>query len=63
VRAIVAGRALPGLAATLLNDSEWWVRLAAVDNAPADFLPPLLEDPEPEVRDAVRDRLAEEDTH
>jgi hypothetical protein len=56
---VVAERALPGLAAALLQDPEWWVRLAAVGNAPTDLLPPLADDPEPEVRDAVRARLAD----
>jgi hypothetical protein len=42
----VAERALPGLAAALLQDPEWWVRLAAVSNAPLEFLEPLLSDPE-----------------
>ena len=60
VRAIVAERALPGLAATLLKDEEWWVRLAAVGNAPLEFLPPLTADPEVEVREAAQARLAEE---
>jgi hypothetical protein len=60
VRAIVAERALPGLAATLLTDEEWWVRLAAVGNAPLEFLPPLADDPETEVREAAQARLAEE---
>ena len=59
VRAIVAERALPGLAASLLQDQEWWVRLAAVANAPVDYLPMLADDPEPEVRDAVKQRLAD----
>ena len=59
VRAIVAERALPGLAAKLLQDSEWWVRLAAVGNAPCEFLPALSDDPEAEVREAALARLAE----
>ena len=60
VRAIVAERALPGLAAALLKDEEWWVRLAAVGNAPLEFLPPMTSDPEIEVREAAQARLAEE---
>ena len=40
--------------------TEWWVRLAAIPNAPLDFLPSLLQDPEIEVREAAQDRLAEE---
>ena len=59
VRALVAERALPGLATTFLQDPEWWVRLAAVGNAPLDFLPALANDPEPEVREAVQARLNE----
>jgi hypothetical protein len=59
VRAVVAERALPGLAATLLQDPEWWVRLAAVANAPIEFLPPLAADPEIEVREAAQARLAD----
>ncbi|HNM23762.1 MAG TPA: hypothetical protein PKJ66_14790, partial [Rhodocyclaceae bacterium] len=58
VRAVVAERALPEVAASLLCDPEWWVRLSAVANAPIEFLPPLLGDPEPEIRDAVANRLA-----
>ena len=50
---------LPGLAAALLQDPEWWVRLAAVSNAPLEFLEPLLSDPEAEIRDAAKARLAE----
>ena len=60
VRAIVAERALPGLAAALLKDKEWWVRLAAVGNAPLEFLQPMTSDPEIEVREAAQARLAEE---
>jgi hypothetical protein len=60
VRAIVAERALPGLAAALLQDEEWWVRLAAVGNAPIEFLAPLATDPEIEVRDAAQARLSED---
>ena len=59
VRAIVAERALPGLAATLLQDEEWWVRLAAVSNAPLEFLAALAADPEIEVREAALARLSE----
>ena len=62
VRAIVAERALPGLAVALLQDDEWWVRLAAVGNAPLESLPPLTDDPEMEVREAALARLAEENT-
>jgi hypothetical protein len=63
VRAIVAERALPGLAADLLGDSEWWVRLAAVGSAPIELLLPLTNDPEIEVREAALARLAEENAH
>jgi hypothetical protein len=45
-----------------LQDEEWWVRLAAVSNAPLEFLPPLTNDPEVEVRDAALARLAEKNT-
>jgi hypothetical protein len=38
------------------------VRLAAVANAPLEFLPPLTEDPEIEVREAAQARLAESET-
>jgi hypothetical protein len=62
IRAIVAERALPGLAAALLQDEEWWVRLAAIANAPLEFLPPLTDDPEQEVREAALLRLAESKT-
>jgi len=62
VRAIVAERALPGLAAAMLQDSEWWVRLAAISNAPLEFLKPLTDDPELEVREAAQARLDESKT-
>jgi hypothetical protein len=42
-----------------LADPEWWVRLAAVGQAPLEALPALLDDPECEVREAARARLAE----
>ncbi len=48
------------LAAALLQDAEWWVRLAAVGNAPSEFLAALADDPEVEIREAVAARLAEE---
>ena len=62
VRALVAERALPGLAAALLQDEEWWVRLAAVGNAPIEFLQALTADPEADVREAALARLSQSST-
>ncbi|MPN40691.1 hypothetical protein SDC9_188229 [bioreactor metagenome] len=58
MRALVAERALPGLAIALLGDPEWWVRLAAIDNVPPEQLAALADDPEPEVRAAALARLS-----
>ena len=58
VRAIVAERALPELAALMIRDEEWWVRLAAVATVPPECLPAIAaDDPEAEVRNAARERM------
>ena len=47
----------PEDAVTLLNDSDWVVRYTAVQRVPPEALDCLLDDPEPDVRAAVRERL------
>ena len=42
---------------TLLNDQDWVVRYIAAQRAPLETLPCLLEDPEPDVRAVVMERL------
>ncbi len=58
VRRVVAERADRALAATLLRDSDWLVRYAAVGHAPVKLLVELAAyDPEPDVRNAALARL------
>ena len=46
----------------LLDDEDWTVRLAAVLNAPLSCLEAMAEDADPEVREAVQERLLEQST-
>jgi Mg/Co/Ni transporter MgtE len=59
VRRIVVSRMLPDDAAKMLNDDDWVVRLEAVQLAPLEFITELVDDIEPDVRAAVRQRLDE----
>jgi hypothetical protein len=59
VRRIVAARALPEDAATLLADPDWLVRLEAARHAPPEAIAALVDDPEPDVQALVRSRLEE----
>lgn len=58
VRRIVAGRALPALAARLLVDEDWLVRRQAVLQAATQDLVAVIDDPEADVRELARGRLA-----
>ena len=57
VRRIVASRMTGDSVKPLLEDSDWTVRLAAVMNAPIGLLEELADDADPEVREAVQERL------
>ena len=46
----------------LLDDEDWTVRLAAVLNAPLSCLEAMTEDADPEVREAIQERLLAEST-
>ena len=59
VRRIVVTRMLPDDAAKMLTDSDWVVRLEAVQLAPVECITELVDDVEPDVRAAVRQRLNE----
>jgi hypothetical protein len=59
VRRIVAARALPDDAATLLADPDWLVRLEAARRAPEEAIAERVDDPEPDVQALVRARLEE----
>ena len=47
----------PEDAVILLNDRDWVVRYTAVQRVAPEALACLLDDPEPDVRAAVRERL------
>ena len=47
----------PADAVTLLNDRDWVVRYTAVQRVAPEALVCLFNDPEPDVRTAVRERL------
>lgn len=57
VRRIVAARVLPADATKMLADSDWVVRLEAAQIAPLEDIAGLVDDVEPDVRAAVRQRL------
>jgi len=57
VRRIVAARVLPADATKMLTDSDWVVRLEAAQLAPLEDIAELVDDVEPDVRAAVRQRL------
>ncbi|MCE1184821.1 MAG: (Fe-S) protein [Rhodocyclales bacterium] len=58
VRRIAASRMLPADAARLLDDDDWSVRLAAVNNAPLDTLAQrLAREEDEEIRGAMAGRL------
>jgi hypothetical protein len=59
VRRVVAARLLPDDAAQMLSDADWVVRLEAAQRAPLDAIAGLVDDVEPDVRAAVRQRLDE----
>jgi Mg/Co/Ni transporter MgtE len=59
VRRIVASRMLPDDAATMLPDGDWLVRLEAAQRAPLESIAELVDDVEPDVREAVRQRLSD----
>jgi HEAT repeat protein len=48
----------PEDAVTLLTDPDWVVRYTAVQRVAPDALVCLLDDPEPDVRAAVQERLS-----
>ena len=59
MRRLVVSRMLPDDAAKMLADADWVVRLEAVQRAPVEFITELVDDDEPDVRAAVRQRLDE----
>jgi hypothetical protein len=59
VRRIVAMRALSDDAEQMLKDEDWVVRLEASRHAPLEAITELVDDVEPDVRDAVQHRLNE----
>lgn len=59
VRRIVATRVLSDDAELMLRDEDWVVRLEASKHAPLEAITELVDDVEPDVRDAVQHRLNE----
>jgi hypothetical protein len=59
VRRIVASRVLSDAAEQMLKDEDWLVRLEAAKHAPLEAITELVDDVEPDVRAAVRQRLNE----
>ena len=59
VRRIIVARMLPDDAVKMLADDDWVVRLEAVQLAPVECITELVDDVEPDVRAAVRQRLNE----
>ncbi len=57
VRRIAAAHMLPDDAALMQADADWLVRLEAVMHAPLDAIAELVDDAEPDVREAVDHRL------
>jgi hypothetical protein len=50
---------LPDAAARLLGDPEWRVRLEAAGRAPMEAVAALVDDPDRDVRERVRNRLTD----
>jgi hypothetical protein len=50
---------LPDDAIRMLSDDDWVVRLEAAQHAPLESIAELVDDVEPDVRSAVRQRLNE----